>query len=875
MDVEEIRVNQDYSIHSISKYEGDNEINTPIINRRTIRTNKLLEKIQDNLKNQLEYKVDNLFPPNCRYFEQYQEGFLVVIEEPPAFRTIAVEKDMSNELASLRASGKLKEYGYENWQDENPNRPYMFNLAMPYVVFCLSFTKQYDILTGHVFFRPRPISGFSDPIFKAPFLNISEGNQAICFGDKIHKGPKKSIFTDTNHAISTFWSTVFNVDYMYNYVAYQNTPGVSDYFTWEYYSHTDPMFIYNIDWIRFKNHTIGGVVEKMRDKILSRESQHERELSYNKLTSLFNAPQEGELTEVPGLDGVQEPLIYDVSQNLCVEMYHDLELNIEVGDSFKVKDKYLFIDSFLGFRKRVYASYVNIQREDGRIFKWKLTNKVKEFIAEKIKEERFINSIELPTGETLKAGDILILKNNHDQKVYRKVYYIRQSSNGDLEGRVGSEFYIMNNLPEDCRVMDLSNPEYMGIKLEKDKHYFVIRNSIHSSAPIVGTSKCKFLEITTGRYSNLIAKFQDVYRSDSKPTIEFSQNSTTPKLFKAEDCKPLPPVFRIGRKLLYLRDQSQPGSMGETQVIPNIGVARQRGCDLRSPSFSIYKELIKDDTFTICGPDLDIQFTIGDKVVVCDWQNPINMLIVRQIEGFVTDNETGDIRFVLKDKNDEIIQYRYVKGGRTPVVNVGKIRKITNIFEDITAGTKIIANKPGVSMFPKKDINIIVGFLYDTGGPEPLVLCSNCCTLWFSDVINKFDHIPISDSKWESLKHAPINPSKMRFQAGDIIQGNRYYKERMGYLAYRPVTSRTIRAQRLDYYTNYEESYSFDREFNREAMFDSFPNPRLTSTQEEKLGFVNAFPNFHGMYTVTSKYFSQFLFANDPRSILNVSDSDK
>ncbi|GAG50970.1 unnamed protein product, partial [marine sediment metagenome] len=189
-------------------------------------------------------------------------------------------------------------------------------------------------------------------------------------------------------------------------------------------------------------------------------------------------------------------------------------------------------------------------------------------------------------------------------------------------------------------------------------------------------------------------------------------------------------------------------------------------------------------------------------------------------------------------------------------IKVGSVRKITNIFGDLAAGMKIVAAEPGISMFPKKDINIIVGFLYDTGGPEPLVLCSNACTLWYSDVVEKFKVIPMSDEDWKEMQHAPINPSKMRFQAGDIINGKRNYHARLGYMAYRPRNSRTIRAQQTRYFQQFEESYAFDRAFTRDLIFDSFPNPRLTGRQEEALGFVNAFPNFHGMYTVTGKYYS-------------------
>ena len=145
MQMDEVRVNQEFSSHLVSEFkDGSEGDSTPIIKKRSIRTGQLIEKLKSNVKIQHEYKVDHLFPPNCRYYEQYNSGFLVVVEEPPAFRTISVDKDMSNEIESLKSLGKLKEYGYEDWTKENSRRPYMFNLAIPYAIHFLSFNLSGD-----------------------------------------------------------------------------------------------------------------------------------------------------------------------------------------------------------------------------------------------------------------------------------------------------------------------------------------------------------------------------------------------------------------------------------------------------------------------------------------------------------------------------------------------------------------------------------------------------------------------------------------------------------------------------------------------------------------------------------------------------------
>lgn len=872
MELDEIKVNNFYSTRLISEYkEGENGDSTPIINKRVIRTAELINKLKNTITIDPEkkYVVDHLFPPNCRYYEHHKEGHLVVIEEPPAFRTIAVDKDMANEIESLRSSKKLEEYGYENWLAENSKKPYMFNLAIPYAVFCLAFTKSFEPLGGKFFFRVQPISGFSDPLCKAPLLNISD-DQSVCFGDRAYKGPHKSIFSDVNHVISTFWSTIFNPDYIYNYLAYQEVAGLCDYLTWEYYSHSDPMFIYNADWIKYDS-TIGSTINTVRDWIFSsNRNRVPEELNYNTLAELFTSQTEKGLEKVPGVD-VEEPLIYDVCQYIYVG-----DLPLFIGDSIKSKnDQSLYVDSFLGFRKVSQPVYVNIQREDGRLFRMRLTNKVKEYIEEKLKQERYETEVKIPNGITLKAGDILVMKNIYDHDVYRKINYLRKNVDGTLEGSFGGEFYIIENLPSNVSVLDISKPEYMGIKLEVNKEFFVLRGC-SSVSPIIQVSFADFKEIIPGNRTSLMMKFTESKGDNRGYNYSINYTNTDElKVFDVENARKLPPVFRMGRKLMYARNRGRqhPGP-DRAYVISEIGaVGTPHSVSLRQASYDQWKEkFIKDDVFKVEAHDLDLEFKIGEKVVVANWQNPIDMLTVKQIEGFVENTESGTISFALSDKNNNLSSHTYISHG---AIKVGSIRKITNKWQDLAAGMKITANKPGVSMFPKKDTNIIIGFLYDTGGPEPLVLCSNACTLWYSDVIEKFNITTMKNKKWKQLKHAPINPSKMRIQNGDLINGLRSYKTDAGYIAYIPNNSRTIRALQLAYFTDYEEGYPFDSRFTKDVQFDSFPNPRLTASQETKLGFMNGFPNFHGMYTATSQYFSQYLFTNDPRSILNVSNNSE
>ncbi len=142
-----------------------------------------------------------------------------------------------------------------------------------------------------------------------------------------------------------------------------------------------------------------------------------------------------------------------------------------------------------------------------------------------------------------------------------------------------------------------------------------------------------------------------------------------------------------------------------------------------------------------------------------------------RIQAFKFNESSGNITFILADRDGNLHQEKYVDG-QNGFIYVGRIRKITNTFGKLTAGTKIKCKEAGIPHFPMKDVNIIIGFITDTDGPDPLVLCSNCCTLWYSDVLSKFQKITMKAKKWASLKHAPIDVSKIKYQAGDLVQGD-------------------------------------------------------------------------------------------------------
>ena len=143
----EIRFNSKYAHLYQAKYPTDNykHDSTPTIKKKTLFTSDYLKRLN-------EHSSLGIMPPNCRFIEQVQNGSIVIIEEPPAFRTILVDMSMRQEYDMLNKNGKWKMMGYTD-EDINRPLPYKFTLAFPYMIFIFHISKFNEVLDGQVFVR--------------------------------------------------------------------------------------------------------------------------------------------------------------------------------------------------------------------------------------------------------------------------------------------------------------------------------------------------------------------------------------------------------------------------------------------------------------------------------------------------------------------------------------------------------------------------------------------------------------------------------------------------------------------------------------------------------------------------------------------------
>ena len=833
---EEIRINPEYTQILKSYFpEGARENAVPEIRKKLLFTNDYLRKII--FKKNEDVIQTQMLPSNCRYLEKVKDGYLVIIEEPPAFRTIFVDINLSWEKDVLREKGKVEEYGYQDL--DTTKRPHSLNLAFPYVVYFFYIDNLYNTRGGSIFFRTNQLMGLSDHLFKAPLFNIGNG-QSICFGSNFKSNRPLSLSSAIQATLKVFWTTEFNTDYSYNYRDYNQIPFVSTYLEWQYHSHRDPMFIYSVDWIPFER-SISEHLGTFREIYSPKQSNSK--ITFTDIFNIATKPGDSgtEKVKTTAKKVIKQKIYYDITNSITVNE-RDL---IDVGDYFlSRKGREIYIMSFGGTSDGAEITKI-IVSIDGKRSTMRIHQKVLDFISTQIKKERYLPSYKFENGFELLPNKILVSKNVFGEKVYKKILYLRKCADGQIEARINSDYILVTSLKSDnLEFFDEDKIKFHDYLITKDKEYILATDFQISSSYLINGSKTAYKELQTSAQGQMTLIFKDSYENipEFKETYKIPlaerHDRGSPPIIALDEVRCLQSPFISGRKIfnyktIYSRSK-------DTAWTTRHGLVQSRYNSGTTPMKpENYKNLIKDDKFYIDSCQVPIQLDIGDKVIAADWKNPISILTVKTLIGFAFDEGLGKLNFVLQDKNGNLANEVFINCTSREVFS-GKIRKVTNQFGLLSTGMKIMANETSIPMFPKKDVNIIVAFIMDSI-PEPLVLCSNGMTLWYSEVLAKFKTIKMTSKKWEKLQHVSLDPSRIKFQSGDIINCIGKYSTTTGYfLYYNKLKQSTLLAQPNEYYTGNPETYSFPRMI-KEAYLDCIPMPRISQENADDLftGFID------------------------------------
>jgi len=808
-EINEIIISEKFSSLCLSEIDsGEDEAKaTPTIRQRLLNTSELITRLITRMANR---RPDEILPQNCRFLQPTSNGGrVVVIEDPPCVRTIRLDMSLEYNIEKLRKTGKLDYFGYTDEvlkQYRDGKRPYRVTLAFPYVVYIMSITKFFELYALRVFYRIHPITSIVDYLLIPNLLNIDHSFN-VCLGEGSSYGDNTQ--SVCNKALNRFWNNSFNTDYLHAYKMYEDIGEVSDFLTWQYYSYKDPMFVFKVDW---KHHARTLKEEITKVASLKRQSTYSRTLDFYKLAELFTEPIQTDEAKVY-MDPCES---ISLGENL-----------LSIGDKFELEGKTYWVNGFKGMPGYPPHTFI-LRDEEDQLTEKLLTEKMKDTLVKKLVKTNTIDSLELKNGLTIRAGDIVEMA--YPMRSYRKVNEIRTAMDGNIEVKLGIDYYFADVL--DLKIFNQKINLY-GIEMEVGREYTLI--SRPSDILLYTGRPAELKGIDVNDRGLLSVRFKD--RESSYEINETFETIESRYKLMDEDTSVHHPIFRVG-PLMFTSIN------GDHRIMKGTGILY---VGTRSNEFSFnadyaFENLVKDGEFNLPSYDIDLNFKIGDKVVFVDWNKPEDMTIIREIIGISID-ENRIIKITARGKDDDIATINYADLGRGQVF-IGKIRKIIEEYNGLIAGTKLRANVAGISKFPKKDVNQIIGFITDTGTDVPLMLCSNRCTLWAHEhYLSKFSYLAPSSRLWNQVQIAPP-ATRIAHQMGDFLM----YTMSSRWSPYMLMKDGYGRLRK--YPTAYMHRYITTGTVypDERTIWWGLLQPRFTQRQLDRFSVKYVYPNMHGGY---------------------------
>jgi hypothetical protein len=801
----------------------------PICRNRTIRTKDFYNGLKTNFNNNNE-----ILPVGCKYFETFGNGRkIIVIEEPPRIRTIKADIGMEATIEKLRITGKLKEYGYENYLDENSGRPYSFQLSFPYVVFIIVLNKQNQMLQMQPFFRLHPITSLSDYLFKAPLYNIPD-SQTICLGSIINYS---TVLETTENIIETFWLNRYNKDYTDNIKAYENSNAyeVQDYLSWMYFSKLDPMFIYNVSWLKF-HRNIGRVISSVRE--YSNDSKNSGS-SYELLQNIVRGTTSSTVTKKSN--------VRNTSYSLAIK-----GMTIQVGDEISFNNEILYLYSITTDDHEESYLEVELENSKGELISVPYQDFEKGLGDLYTKTE--LEEVEV-NGKVIKPDDIITFKSG-GCIVNKRIKSIRVAQDGKIEALIGNDHYLIENI--DFSIMNFSNIKINGESLDKEKDYYIITSN-EGYNNCYKIRKMKYKNISISGSGHIIIKFlPPVGKNGNSINLNHSDYENGHNDYDFIDTNNLiePDTICHFDKLLVNSNGSE--SKPKFHIMRNKGIlidsnqAVRYYCGIDDIKEYLKKILLANRTrLYIPRIQCDIDFKVGDPIVYANWSNPEDMLLVSSIDSFEYDEKDNKL-YINSTSLNKKVQFRipYINFGNDNV-NIGCVRKVESQCGDWKSGDKIKATTTGIINFPKKDTNSIIAFINDGSTKYPLAICSNLCTLWMNqDTISKFKRIPFKSDDWKKSEIVEFDLEKIKWQHGDHFTDGR--SNSIKFLARKNGTRYSFEYHYVTSWANLEWGTSITKNDLKYVVRHGITMPRISVANPRMAENKTGFPNMLGGYILNT-----------------------
>lgn len=810
--IDELIINKD----NVSKVES--RIENGVIHQITREKNILTKDFIFNMMNKIN--TDNgILPINCRYsLPVADNATLLVIEESPVIRPVKFNVDLENELDIIDKSGQ----GDLNVKRfiEGKSKPYTLYLSFPYIVYIImvyDHSDRYRLENFRVFFRNHKIKNLNDYLYIANLYNLDDLNDT-CFGstDPYTKEKYPDLISVCEHFINNYWIKPFTYEYTTRHHKYLGNSYLHTYLTWAHYSKTDPYFVYNANWI-------------MNDGNLQREINLVRGNSNSSDSSTFHKLFLSSMDRITFIDNAKKYSYENININGKV---------LSLDDEIVYEDKNYFVYEIFG-NVDGPTHIILIDDENNKTDEIELTNYLKHNISEQINNilNNYKDNIEID-GKLVKKGSMVKFIPSNS---YNTIEKIRQSRDGKIEFILSDgKFYVVNK--DNFEIIDsVKVNNYENINININGKYIIYNNE--NQTFFIGQ-----LETLETINNSLKLYFRNI-DNDVRVDIEIEAIECNDVLIdNIENIEQTPSVFRYLDKLYTNYDNLYIIAKNKEIYSKLQSGENNRLFPIIYNNENIINNILIENnkTLFIKGIDKDLNFTIGDNVIVCDWENSDLMFNIRTISEFIISDD-NILQFKLIDslKKEILIDYINLENGK---IRVGHIRKVTDELNGIPYGSIVKSNTNNFTNFPKKDNNIISSFIIDC--ERPLVLFNNGLTLWIDDLENNFDILlPNSDEFNRIKKTKEFNIDDIKWQTGDLcIRDGKLYVINMDnaylgilYMGIDPDFVKTANLQGRGL-----ANTEIDSEFKRYGLID----PRYKKNECEIEGEV--IPDFHNGYTPVS-----------------------
>lgn len=704
---EVIRITNPITTLTIDQVIKDGD-SIPVIQEKEISTDTFLDKC-----NGLFGHVNDdpfILPRKCRFSKKYtpkedSQAFLFIIEEEPTVRTIRVNLPMEAPIERLRKEGNLERFGYENFELKLSGDPYFFRLSFPYVIHVLLLTlsvEQTPTFTHWVFYRLAPLKSTFDYLLRPNLCNI-DGAYKVCPGD--YKIKETRIPDMVDEYLHHFWSSIFNKDYSTHYMYYDEDEFICDFLHWQHYSATDPSFFFNVDWVD---------IEKPLNEIIEKAEQHHnlRTFSYFSLETLT------QFIESPNL--VHRNVKPNVSFSNWVDSLWLDTIQLSIGDKIQIRNKVFYIKEFLKVSR---ISYILVEDINGKEYKLRDTYKLREVLARTLLKDRKEINITVD-NVTYSIGDLIVIESPPSFRGYAKIASI-------LRNRAGKIILVVDNgrkyILDNIKIQKFNEKEIIingQVLKSEDKILLLSKRSTSNYFATYEEAIFKRVVFDYGALSYDFAKSDPYYggRMRTQRINDYQMKEWSFLQVNSANYTIVPYLVLSGR--LY----KTPGNF----LLYNGQAYVRNVHNFEFGTFDEIKTFVTENQISF--PFLK-SFNVGDRICIALWDEPNEMLKLRQITRFIIDDTQ---KKVLVETNDG------TNIRQDPIVIDNKIlyasfRHIETEYKGLNSGMVIKPKRIGISCFPKKSNYRIIGFIHVNFTPVPMVLMSNCCTLWPFQIVEDFE----------------------------------------------------------------------------------------------------------------------------------------